>query len=152
MGKFPRLNLPVAPRQVMVTARGLEIYDPLRRRAVMLTPEEWVRQHFTAYLCQCLGYPPGRMGNEVSITLNGASRRCDTVVFGHSSPVAIVEYKAASVPLTARVFDQVARYNMALRVPVLMVSNGMDHYACRVEAAGYRFLSRLPPYAQISDL
>lgn len=150
MDKFPRLNLPVSPPEVMLTGRGMEVFDPLRRRRVMLTPEEWVRQHFVRYLVEHLGCPPGRLGNEVGIRLNRTVRRCDTVVYAaDASPLAIVEYKAPAVALGRGVFDQVARYNMSLRVPWLMVSNGKAHYACRVALGGYAFLDHLPTYAEM---
>ncbi len=128
------LNLPpIEPRLRRDPAIGLMIFDPLRDKFVALTPEEWVRQHFTAYLIKSLGYPALRMANEMGVRLNGVTRRCDTVVFDRQArPMMIIEYKAATVKITAGVFNQAVRYCMALRPPYIAVSNGMAHYCCRV--------------------
>lgn len=129
------------------------VLDSLRGRFVALTPEEWVRQHFVAYLTGHLGYPQALMANEVGITLNGTSRRCDTVLYAPVglSPRMIVEYKAPHIAITQKVFDQIVRYNMVLRVPWLMVSNGLVHYCCAVDYATRttRFLPRLPRYDEL---
>ena len=149
--ELPRLNLPPldAPlRTGAASARdGMEIYDPLRRRWVALTPEEWVRQHFTAFLATERGFPAALMANEVALRLNGTSRRCDTVVYDRAlRPVCLVEYKAPSVQITQKVFDQIARYNSVLRAAYLIVSNGMCHYCCRFEGNSYSFLPDIPAY------
>ena len=129
---------------------GMEIFDVLRRRWVALTPEEWVRQHFVAFLATERGVPAALMGNEVSLKLNGTARRCDTVVFDRTlKPVCIVEYKAPSVAVTQKVFDQIARYNSVLKAPYLIVSNGLSHYCCRYGAQGYAFLPDIPPFAEM---
>lgn len=149
------LNLPPRQLRLSVSADGRTmVFDPLRGKNVCLTPEEWVRQHFTAYLATELGYPPSLMANEVGITLNGLQRRCDTVVWDrrNASPLVIVEYKAPEVNITAEVFDQIARYNMVLLAPYLIVTNGLRHYCCRFdpEARTYTFLPSLPAYAELS--
>ena len=131
---------------------GKDIYDRLRKRYVALTPEEWVRQHFVNYLIGYLGYPESFMANEVGLTLNGTRRRCDTVVYDNTlRPRVIVEYKAPSVALTERVFDQIVRYNMVLKVEYLIVSNGIRHYCCRIDysAGTYSFLREIPEYRVI---
>lgn len=127
--------------------RILKVFDPLRRKYVALTPEEYVRQHFTAWMTESLGYPGSLMNNEVSLKLNDTSRRCDTVVFrSDGSPAVIVEYKAPTVAITQSVFDQIARYNMALRSHYLIVSNGLRHFCCEMdyENETYRFLPYIP--------
>lgn len=132
----------------------MDIYDRLRKRYVALTPEEWVRQHFVNYLIEHRGYPGSFMANEVGVTLNGTRRRCDTVVYDNQlRPRAIVEYKAPSVALTEKVFDQIVRYNMVLRVGYLMVSNGMRHYCCRIDysTGTYVFLHDIPGYTEILE-
>lgn len=145
------INLPpVEGLKLREGPRGREVYCPLRRKWLCLTPEEWVRQHFTAYLADYCGYPRGLMANEVAISLNATSRRCDTVVYSPAGePLMIVEYKAPSIAITNRVFVQIARYNLVLRVPWLTVSNGMRHLCCRVTAEGMRFVEALPPYADL---
>ncbi len=128
------------------------MFDPLRRRHVALTPEEWVRQHFTSYLVNSCGYPSGLLANEVSLSLNGMTRRCDTVLYGlDRQPRLIVEYKAPAVALTQKVFDQVMRYNIVMRVEWLVMSNGMQHAVCRLDlAAGTcEFVPRVPAYAEL---
>lgn len=153
--ELPRLNLPPAGAPVRADADsrrgGMEIYDPLRRKWVALTPEEWVRQHFTAFLATERAFPAALMANEVALRLNGTSRRCDTVVYDRSlRPLCIVEYKAPSVQITQKVFDQIARYNSVLMAPYLIVSNGLSHYCCRYGATGYTFLPEIPAYADMA--
>lgn len=148
------LNLPPSQLQLRADADGgTSVYDPLRHRWVLLTPEEWVRQHFVAMMAIELGYPPALMSNEVSVKLNGLSQRCDTVVWSSAdgSPLMIVEYKAPSVEITKKVFDQIVRYNLVLRAPYLMVSNGLRHFCCRVDpdSGSYTFLAALPSYSEL---
>ena len=154
MHQFPQLNLPAFGAHVRPDADsvrgGLEIYDALRRKWVALTPEEWVRQNFVNFLVAERGYPAALMANEVEIKLNGLSRRCDTVVYDtRLQPRVVVEYKAPSVAITQKVFDQIARYNIVVNAGVLIVSNGLRHYCCRFDGEGYRFLRDVPPYAQL---
>lgn len=128
---------------------GLQIYDRLRAKYVSLTPEEWVRQHFVNYLCEYRSYPSTFMANEVGLTHNGVKRRCDTVVYDRGArPLAIVEYKASTISITSKVFDQIVRYNMVLNVRWLMVSNGLQSYCCRVTEDGksYQFVKDIPLY------
>lgn len=131
------------------------MFCQLRHRFVALTPEEWVRQHFVHHLTTDLGYPAPLLANEVSITLNSTSRRCDTVLYSCEGlrPQMIVEYKAPHIPVTRDVFDQILRYNMVLRVPLLIVSNGLTHYCCAVDYTGnnVRFLPAIPPFTQLAN-
>ncbi len=152
--KFPRLNLPSAPLRIKECDDGVtRVFCELRHRFVALTPEEWVRQHFVHHLTSDLGYPSPLLANEVSITLNSTSRRCDTVLYSPDDlrPQMIVEYKAPHIPITRQVFDQILRYNMVLHVPLLIVSNGLKHYCCTVDytANTISFLRFIPPYKQL---
>ena len=140
------------------TAAGLarrfdgEGLDRLRERWVALTPEEWVRQHFVEWLITDKDFPAALMGNEVSLTQNGISRRCDTVVGDRTGqPLVIVEYKAPSINITQKVFDQISVYNMLLHVDYLVVSNGLEHYCCKMdyEHQKYLFLTEIPRYENI---
>lgn len=145
----PPLNLPPADLSLRSGAKGVEVYDILRARWIVLTPEEWVRQHFVHYLTKHLGFPPSMMANEVGITLNSTSRRCDTVVYTRAlEPLMIIEYKAPTVRIDREVFDQIVRYNIVLRVPYLVVSNGMNHYCLKVDASKQKcgMLTSIPPY------
>ncbi len=146
------LNLPPYEYRLQKSPRGINIYDTLRHRFVALTPEEWVRQHFVAFLINQKCYPTSLMNNEIALTLNGTRRRCDTVVFdGHGRPLVIIEYKASSIPVTQAVFDQIVRYNMVLQARYLIVSNGLSHYCCRVDytAHSYEFLPDIPSYTEL---
>ncbi len=143
------LSLPPIAAKLHEDSTGTKIYDRLRRRYVALTPEEWVRQHFVAFLITEKRYPASLMANEVGLSLNGATRRCDTVVFDRGGrPAVIVEYKAPTVSITQKVFDQIVRYNMVLRAGVLIVSNGLSHYCCRVDYKNRQvvFLADIPDF------
>ncbi len=128
----------------------LRIWDLLRRRYVSLTPEEWVRQHFTHFLIQHKKYPSALLANEITLQLNGMKRRCDTVLYDRNvTPRMIIEYKAPHIPIDQKVFDQISRYNLVLHVDYLLVSNGMEHYCCRMNYTDqtYCFLTEIPEYA-----
>ena len=127
------LNLPKSEFNFKREQGMLKIFDSLRRRFVCLTPEEWVRQNFVAYLTEHLGYPAGLMGNEISLSQNGIKRRCDTLVADSlGNPLMIVEYKAPDVVITQEVFNQICRYNSVFRARYLVVSNGLNHYCCKI--------------------
>lgn len=146
------LNLPPAPLRVRHKGGKAEVFDPLRKRFVALTPEEWVRQHFTAYLISQMHYPSGLLANEMSITFGTMSRRCDTVLFGTDrQPRMIIEYKAPHVELTQKVFEQITRYNMVLHTPWLIVSNGMRHICCSVDYDNNKvtFIDHIPDYSEL---
>ncbi|WP_299231450.1 type I restriction enzyme HsdR N-terminal domain-containing protein [uncultured Bacteroides sp.] len=146
------LNLPSASLKIADVSGKKQVFDILRKKYVALTPEEWVRQHFVHYLIRHLGYPSGLLANEVGITLNGCSRRCDTVLYDTSlSPRMIVEYKASDVPITRKVFSQILRYNIVLRVDYLIVSNGLNHYCCKVDytTGTTTFLTSVPHYSEL---
>lgn len=146
------LNLPETRLDIKPSADGDKVFDPLRKKYVAATPEEIVRQHFVSFLISYRGYPAGLMANEIGITLNGTSRRCDTVVFDRTGkPLVIVEYKAPSVTVSQRTFDQIARYNMVLQARYLIVSNGLRHYCCRIDYTHrqYCFIPEIPAYTEL---
>ena len=145
-----QLNLPTYPANIKKDKETIKIFDMLRRKFVVLTPEEWVRQNFVHYLTEHKGYNAALMANEVALTLNGMTRRCDTVLYAQEglTPRMIIEYKRPSVEITQRVFDQICRYNMVLQVKYLVVSNGIHHYCCKIDYKnnGYAFLEDIPVY------
>lgn len=146
------LNLPAFDARIEPRQGRPAIFDVLRRRYVALTPEEWVRQHFVHFLLQHKGYPQALMANEVQVILNGTRKRCDTVLYRRDLTARmIVEYKAPDIVITQAVFDQICRYNMVLRVDYLVVSNGMQHYCCRINYATgtYTFLNDIPAFAEL---
>ncbi|MDR0394350.1 MAG: type I restriction enzyme HsdR N-terminal domain-containing protein [Tannerella sp.] len=146
------LNLPACPVKISKKDGRKYIYDPLRRKDVAFTPEEWVRQHFVHYLITVGSYPKERIANEVSIRVNGVSKRCDTVVYDdYMQPLLIAEYKAPEIAITEEVFNQISGYNSALKVPYLIVSNGLRHYCCRMDYVNMKcgFLKNIPAYTEI---
>ena len=149
------LNLPAYETKITENEGKRQIFDILRKCYVALTPEEWVRQHFVHYLIDHKGYSKALMGNEVSILLNNTKRRCDTVVYDRSMrPRVIVEYKAPSVRITKEVFAQISRYNLILKVDYLIVSNGIQHYCCKMDYTDntFVFLQEVPEYNKIIDV
>jgi hypothetical protein len=146
------LNLPTYEAKIRKNSNGLEIFDPLRRKYIALTPEEWVRQHFINYLINYKNYPASLMANEAGIKLNSLTRRCDTVVYNNQlEPLMIIEYKESKVQITQNVFDQLVRYNTVLKVPYIVVSNGISHYCCRMnyEDQSFEYLTDIPEYQSL---
>ena len=149
------LNLPNFDIKVKKTTDQLLVWDETRRKYVTLTPEEWVRQHFVHFLVTNKGYRQELIANEVSIKLNGTAKRCDTVIYNQQlDPLVIVEYKAPTISITPKVFDQIVRYNMVLHVQYLIVSNGMRHFCCQIdyETRSYRFLKEIPNAKAIGQI
>ncbi len=143
------LNLPAFDTKINVRNGKNVIFDVIRKRYVALTPEEWVRQHFIHFLIDYKGYPMALMANEVLLSLNGTKKRCDTVLYKRDlSARMIIEYKAPQIEITQAVFNQISRYNMVLKVDYLVVSNGMQHYCCKMdyENQSYVFLEDIPDY------
>ena len=131
------LNLPPVDLNIRRQDNKDYVFDRLRKQHVRLTQEEWVRQHFIHYLIHDKHYPEGLLANEVCISLGLVTRRCDTVLYdSFLQPRMIIEYKAPSVSISQKTFDQIMRYNYRLKVPWLIVSNGVKHYCCRVDEGG----------------
>ena len=146
------LNLPKYEAKIIRRNEKHYIWDCLRRRYIALTPEEWVRQHFVHYLIEYKSYPAALLANEVSLRLHGMIRRCDTVLYDREvRPRMIIEYKAPHIPVTQQVFDQICRYNFVLQVDYLIVSNGLEHYCCRLDYKenNYTFLPQIPAFSEL---
>ena len=146
------LSLPSIEANIKKEGEKSLIFDNLRKRYVSLTPEEWVRQHFVGYLINHKHYPAALMANEISISLNGMTRRCDTVVYNRQlEPLAIVEYKAPTVGINRKTFEQAMAYNNVLRVPYIIISNGLRHYCCHLDYTQMQaeFLQDIPEYAEL---
>lgn len=147
------LNLPAYAFRTRECDGKRDIFDPIRQKYVRLTPEEWVRQHFVQYLIQEHHVPRGLIAIEHGFKDRQMPRRADIVAFDRQGqPLLIAECKAPGVSVAQETFDQVARYNRVLRVPYLVVTNGLAHYACRIdfEAATYQFLDELPGYKDLT--
>ena len=146
------LNLPGYDTKISSKDGKPTIFDLLRRCYVALTPEEWVRQHFVHFLIEHCNYPATLMGNEVGLTLNGTKKRCDTVVYDRNlKPRIIIEYKAPTVKINKEVFSQIARYNLVLKVDYLIISNGIQHYCCRMDYGknSFEFIANIPEYSSL---
>ena len=146
------LNLPRYEIRVERRAGRLTIFDILRRRHVALTPEEWVRQHFIHYLIDHKGYPQGLLANEVELRCGEKSLRCDSVLYDSTlRPRMIIEYKAPSVNITPKVFQQISTYNLLLHVDYLVVSNGLIHYCVKMDYdnQNYLYLEDIPEYKNL---
>ena len=152
MSLYPPLHLPPCSLRFGSDRGRQTVLDPLRRKYVALTPEEWVRQHFVHFLLEHKGYPQALMANEVQVQLNGTKKRCDTVLYRRDLTARmIVEYKAPDIAITQKVFDQITRYNIVLKVDYLIVTNGLQHYCCRMdyERGSYNFLQDIPDYQSL---
>ena len=146
------LNLPKYGIKIANENGHQTIFDVLRRKYVALTPEEWVRQHFVHYLIEHKGYPQSLMANEIQLAIGNKKLRCDSVLYDRSlNPRMIIEYKAPTVNITQKVFDQITVYNMLLHVDYLIVSNGMKHYCCKMDYDNqkYLFLEDIPDYQNL---
>jgi type I site-specific restriction endonuclease len=144
-----QLNLPVFEHRIKDSEKGKMIFDPVRNKYVALTPEEWVRQNFLQYLIQVKKMPKNLIRVEMSLELNGLAKRSDIVVHNRQgNPLLAVECKASTVKITQSVFEQLARYNLQLRVPYLVVTNGLTHFFCKFSETEqqYLFMENIPEY------
>jgi type I site-specific restriction endonuclease len=143
------LNLPEYPFRLKQEFGVYHIFDELRKKYLVLTPEEWVRQHVVQYIIQEKGYPKSLIQLEGGLKLNSLQKRTDVVVFNTSGEkILLIECKAPSVKITQSVFDQIARYNFIHKVPLLFVSNGLQHYVCKIDIkeSNYQFVEQLPHF------
>ena len=146
------LNLPDAGLRIRSKNEKQEVFDCVRKKFVALTPEEWVRQHFIHYLIHHLSVPVSLIAVEASLHYYQLKKRSDIVVYGKDGkPSLIVECKAPEVAMTQAVFDQVAMYNMTLKVPYLAVTNGLVHFACFIDHSSGKivFLKEIPVYGEM---
>ena len=148
------LNLPPSELKTKISNGKSLVYDRLRKQYVRLTPEEYVRQHFIHFLIEHRDFPEGLLANEIEIALGNLKKRCDTVVYNRMLvPVAIIEYKSPKTSISQTVFDQIVRYNMSLKVPWLIISNGLQHFCCKIdfENGESQFEKDIPYYSQLLE-
>ena len=129
----------------------VSIFDVIRKRFMVLQPEEWVRQHCVHYLITIKKYPISLINVEKELTVNTLKKRYDIVVFNPDGSIyLIVECKAPKININQDTFDQIARYNLKLNATYLMVTNGLNHYYCQMDFKNerYRFLKDIPEYSQ----
>lgn len=144
-----KLNFPGYTFRFKNSENKISIFDEVRKKFLVLTPEEWVRQHVVRYLLEEKKYPKSHLNVEKNIKINGLTKRYDVVVFQPDGSIfLLVECKAPAVTISQSTFDQIARYNMSLNAAYMMVTNGLNHYFCRMdyELEKYHFLQNLPEY------
>lgn len=146
------LNLPTYSFTVKSEAGRNYIFDSIRRKYIILTPEEWVRQNFIQYLVKEKKFPASLITVEQQFSFNKMLKRTDILVYNKlGNPVVLVECKAPSVPISRSVFDQIGLYNLTHHVPWLIVTNGIKHYCCRYDKpeGKYRFTDFIPDWQAV---
>ncbi len=144
-----KLNFPQFEYRFKSTENKVSIFDVIRKKFIILQPEEWVRQHCVHYLINEKNYPKSLINVEKELNINGLKKRYDIVIFNSDGSILlIVECKSYDITINQDTFDQIARYNLALNAEFLMVTNGLNHYYCQMdtEAERYQFLRDIPNY------
>lgn len=144
-----KLNLPTYQFKLKSNENKTLIFDKLRKKYMVLTPEEWVRQHFVQFLIQEKKYPATLIAIEKQLTINNLKKRSDILIFSSDGkPNIIVECKAPNIKITQDTFDQIARYNLKINADYLIVTNGLEHFYCQMdfENKAYIFLKEIPDY------
>ena len=144
-----QLNFPIYNFRFKNSENKVSIFDEIRKKFIILTPEEWVRQHVVRFLLEEKKYPKSLINVEKVLIVNGLRKRYDVVVFNPDGSIfVLVECKAPEIKTAQATFDQIARYNLALKAQFLMVTNGHNHYFCQMdfENEKYDFLKELPDY------
>jgi len=147
-----KLNLPEYSFKFKTNEGKDYIFDSLRKKYIRLTPEEWVRQNFVQFLIVEKKYPGSLIVLEAGVKVNNNPQRADLLVFDRSgNPALAAEFKAPEIKISQFTFDQIVRYNMQLKVKFLIVSNGMEHYCCRINYGEntYAFLPEIPDFQTI---
>ncbi len=145
------LNFPVYGFRFKNSENKVRIFDVIRKKFVVLQPEEWVRQHTVQHLILDKKYPVSLINVEKLLTVHGIKKRYDVVVYNSDGSIHIlVECKSYEINITQEVFDQIARYNMELNASYLMVTNGLNHFYCQMdyEKEKYTFLNRIPDFSR----
>lgn len=146
-----KLNLPSFSFKFKSMENKLYIFDMLRKKYVVLTPEEWVRQNFTRYLIGNKNYPKSIIAIEKQLKINNTTKRTDILLFDkNGNPDIIVECKAPSIKINQETFDQIARYNLKLNANYLIITNGLQHVYCKIDhqLEKYHFLKDIPDYVK----
>lgn len=143
------LNLPKYSFRIKSKENKLYIFDSIRKKDLVLTEEEWVRQNFVSFLHKEKKYPLSLIALEKKCMVNNMTKRTDVVVYDKTGkPNIIVECKAPNIEINQDTFDQIARYNMSLNADYLIVTNGLQHYYCQMDHTlkKYMFLKEIPNY------
>ncbi|MAC95020.1 MAG: restriction endonuclease subunit R [Flavobacteriales bacterium] len=148
-----QLNLPSYQFKLIQEDKKTKIFDAIRKKYLLLTAEEWVRQNFIEFLVRERNFPRGLIAVEKGLKLNGLQKRSDILIYSKSAePILMVECKAPEVKIDQSVFDQIARYNIHFKLPFLVVTNGLQHYCAQInfENKDFSFLKDIPNYNDIS--
>jgi hypothetical protein len=154
ISRMKNLNLPDFDFRTRKLNNKTEIFDEFRNKFVVLTPEEWVRQNLLKYLNIEKNIPKGLMSIEKGLTVNRLKKRTDIVIYNRKgNPSMIVECKAPEIKISQDTFEQIARYNMTLKVDYLLVSNGLMHYCCKIDfkKQQFTFIENIPDFNQMND-
>ncbi|RED38504.1 type I restriction and modification enzyme subunit R-like protein [Winogradskyella eximia] len=146
---FQELNFPKFEYRFKSTENKVSIFDVIRKKFIILQPEEWVRQHCVHYLINDKKFPKSLINVEKELTINGLKKRYDIVIFNSDGSIfLIVECKSHNIKIDQTTFDQIARYNLVLNATYLMVTNGLNHYYCEMDMENerYSFLKTIPDY------
>jgi len=146
------LNFPPCKFTLRLNNGKEEIYDPVRKKYVVLTPEEWVRQHVIVFLIDQKQVPMSLISVEKKLEFNTLTKRFDVVIFNRNAvPLMLIECKAPGIKVNESVFDQAARYNMSLNAGLFLITNGLDHYCCRIDFENklYVFLNDIPSFEEM---
>lgn len=145
-----KLNFPVYKFRFKNKENTTYIFDRVRKKFVVLTPEEWVRQHCVNFLIENKGYPESYINVEKQLKINGLTKRYDIVVFNKQKQIEVlIECKAPKIKVTQSTFNQITMYNTQLKANFLMITNGINHYYCKPndDVNGYIFLKTLPEFS-----
>lgn len=145
------LNLPQYQLKIKEVGGKQYIFDNIRKKYLVLTPEEWVRQNFIQFLIQEKNYPIGLIEIEKGLKLNELQKRADAIVYKDSKPSVLIEFKSPTVEIKQEVFEQISRYNSHFKVPYLIVSNGLNHYCAKIsfEKHNFIFLNKIIDYTEL---
>lgn len=148
------LNLPFTKLKTRTNKKGtIEVLDNIRKKYVILTPEENVRQQFINYLISVKKFPASLISIEKGLIINNLQKRFDAIAYNNNGkPIVLMEFKAPEVKLSQAVFEQISIYNINLKVKYLIVSNGLSHYCCKInyDKPEITFLEDIPSYDEIN--
>ena len=147
-----KLNLPSYPIKLKEEGGKQYIFDFIRKKYLVNTPEEWVRQNFIHFLMREKKYPASLIAIEKGLKLNELQKRADAVIYDtNGEAIVLIEFKAPKIKITEATFEQISRYNMVFKVPYLIVSNGLNHYCCKINFTdnSFEFIKEIPEYNQL---
>ena len=147
-----KLNLPDYTFKIKEENKTTKIFDEIRKKYVVLTPEEWVRQHLIKYLIDEKGYPKSLIAVEKGLRVNNLAKRTDILIYSREGkPILMVECKSYQAKVDQAVFDQASRYNIAFQLPYLVASNGLNHYCAKIDfkRRNFKFLNEIPRYEDL---